>query len=418
MPNPVQALLLLLASATEKELARQVQYLKNENRILRDKLPKRITITSRERGRLLRFGKPLGPTINQLITIVVPETFARWVREGKRKRPVTGQRGRPKKRLALRNLILKIGRETGWGYTRVLGEVRKLTSQKISRQSVANIMREAGLDPGPKRGEKTWDEFIKIHGATLWQTDFLSKRCWTRKGLRDLYLLVFLHVGTRRVFVAPSTAHPNQQWVIEQTKAFLEHSRKEELPAKIVFHDADAKFGAAFDNLLAEQGVQARRLQPRSPNLNAFVERWIQSIQVECLDHFIVFGEAHLNHLVAEYVAHFETERPHQGLANKLVVAANLPEEDIPLLGQVVCRERLGGLLKHYERRAAWRRRARRARRKAGRSHRYCPTSCSMSWIRNWSGVGIASFATPTTATSMSAVGGVASGCWHRSSGS
>ena len=64
-------------------------------------------------------------------------------------------------------------------------------------------------------------------------------------------------------------------------------------------------------------------------------------------------GEAHLNHLVAEYVEHFETERPHQGLHNKLVVAAKPPNDNVPALGQLQCRERLGGLLKHYERRAA-----------------------------------------------------------------
>jgi putative transposase len=237
--------------------------------------------------------------------------------------------------------------------SRVLGEVHKLASQKISRQSVANIMREAGLDPGPERGEKTWDEFIKIHGATHWQCDFLTKKSWTLKGLRDLYLLVFLNVGTRRVYVAPATAHPNHEWVIEQTKAFVEYARREKLPVELVFHDADSKFGAAYDELTGH-GLQPRRLQPRSPNLYAYVERWIQSIQVECLDHFIVFGEAHLDHLVAEYVAHFETERPHQGLDNKLVVVGRPPKQDVPLLGQVKCRERLGGLLKHFERRAAW----------------------------------------------------------------
>ena len=83
------------------------------------------------------------------------------------------------------------------------------------------------------------------------------------------------------------------------------------------------------------------------------MERWIQSIQVERLDDFIVLGEKHLNYLVAQYVTHFETERPHQGLDNKLVVAGKPPKSDVPLLSQVKCRERLGGLLKHYERRAA-----------------------------------------------------------------
>ena len=108
-----------------------------------------------------------------------------------------------------------------------------------------------------------------------------------------------------------------------------------------------------FDEALSSHGLRPRRLRPRSPNLNAFVERWVQSIQVECLDHFIVLGEAHLNYLIAQYVEHFENERPHQGLGNKLVVSATPSKDDVPLLGQVKRRERLGGLLKHYERHAA-----------------------------------------------------------------
>ena len=97
MLKPFQALLSVLAHATQRELARQIQFLKTENRILRDKLPQRITITPKERGRLLKFGTPVGAAINQLITIVVPSTFARWVREEGSKKPRRRTRGRPKK---------------------------------------------------------------------------------------------------------------------------------------------------------------------------------------------------------------------------------------------------------------------------------------------------------------------------------
>ena len=167
----------MLAQATDRELARQVQYLKNENRVLRDRLPERIMTTPAEHHRLLKYGRPVGSAISHLITIVVPGTFHRWVRETEgHKRSKANGTGRPKKPLDLKKLILKIARETGWGYTRVLGEIRKLTRHKVSRQTVANIMREAGLDPGPQRGEKTWDEFLRMHGSTLWQCDFFTKR--------------------------------------------------------------------------------------------------------------------------------------------------------------------------------------------------------------------------------------------------
>jgi len=350
-----QSLLAVLAVATERQLARYVQFLEAENRMLRGRLPKRLVITPQERRRLVKLGKPLGLALREMVTIVSYPTFLRWVREAKTKKsdrpsPI----GRPKKPLALRELILKIARETGWGYTRVLGEIRKLTSRKVSRQTVANIMRENGLDPGPKRGEKSWDEFIKMHADSLWQCDFFCKRVWTLKGLRDFYVLAFLHVGTRRVWASSCTAHPDNAWVCQQADAFCGHVRANEQQADIVFHDADTKFGKDFDAKLREHGLRPRRLRPCSPNMNAFIERWIQSIQVECLDHFIAIGAKHLDYLVAQYLAHFHAERPHQGLENKLILPTKPPpDDDVPNLKQIVCHERLGGLLKHFERQAA-----------------------------------------------------------------
>jgi len=219
---------------------------------------------------------------------------------------------------------------------------------------VANIMREAGLEPGSKRGEKTWDGFLRMYGATLWQCDLFTKRAWTLRGRRYLYVLVFLNVATRKVFVTRATEHPNSQWVTEPAAEFVRHARDRKLGIDLVFHDADRKFGRAFDSTLRQGGLRPRRLRPRSPNLNAFVERWIQPIQIEYLDYFIVLGATHLNHLVQEFVAHYHEVRPHQGLDNRLIVPGKPPpDEAIPSLQQIKCRQRLGGLLKYYERRAA-----------------------------------------------------------------
>src|SRR5262245_24277725 len=115
----------LLANATHRELARQVRYLKAENQILRDRLPQRIRVTPAERRRLLCFGKPLGTAIRELITIVSPRTFSRWQLDDKRERK-PGRVGRPPL-LALRDLVVMIAGQTGWGYSRVMGEMKKLT---------------------------------------------------------------------------------------------------------------------------------------------------------------------------------------------------------------------------------------------------------------------------------------------------
>jgi hypothetical protein len=198
-------LMSLLACATRQELARQVQCLKVENEILRSKLPRKLTVTSDERRRLVRVGRKLGTAIKGLITIVSPRTFAQWVRN-------------------------------------------------------------------------------------------------------DLYVLVCINVGSRRVWISPPTAHPNSAWVAQQARNVCMHFQDEGQTPSYVMRDADTKYTRQFDGILQGEGIKVKRHTPVSPNLNAYVERFIQSIQQECLDHFIVCGERHFEYLVREYVEHYHGE--------------------------------------------------------------------------------------------------------------
>lgn len=133
----------------------------------------------------------------------------------------------------------------------------------------------------------------------------------TLSGFRDLYPLIFLHAETRRVFIAPATHHPNEAWVQIQAKAFLQHSKETGLETAMVMHDRDTKFTASFDDVLKAGNVLVQKADYRSPNTAAYVERFIQTLQQECLDSFVAFGERHMNHLVSEMVAHYHEERPH-----------------------------------------------------------------------------------------------------------
>jgi putative transposase len=351
-------LLVLLANLTDRTLARQLkdvvrqlQFVKAENEVLRAHLPERVVVTPRERRRLIRLGKPLGTAITGLITLVTPGTFLRWLREAKaNKEP--GKAGR-RRRINVRKLVIRLARENpGWGYTRVLGELRKLTSQKVSRQFVANVMREHGFDPGPHRGEKTWDEFLKIHAATLWQCDFFAHKVLTLHGVRELFVIAFLRVGSRKIFVTKATEHPTAAWVKEQAEVFAASLPASGLQAKIIFHDRDTKFGRAFDDALRAKGIEVRRSPVHAPNICAYVERWIQSIETECLNHFVVLGEKHFNYLVSSYVNFYLKHRPHQGLDNKPLDHTE-PDDDVPSVSSVRRQSWLGGLLKHYSRKAA-----------------------------------------------------------------
>jgi len=358
MGRILHPLLALLASATRQDLARQVAYLKEENRILRARLPKRLVATPQEQRRLLTVGRRLGAQLKELISIVSYQTFARWVRDVETTHTAkqsTAKRkpGRPRTPDDVRNLILKLARENSWGYTRILGELRKL-GITISRQTVKVILKENNIDPGPKRGKGTWDEFLKIHADTLWQCDFVSKPMWTVKGLVDLYFIVFLHLGTRRCWISPCTAHPDSAWVSQQAKNFLMAAEDLDLAPTHVMRDNDTKFTAQFDAVIESSGAKIKRTVPLSPNLRAHVERFIQSLKFECLDKFVIVGERHLNHVCREWQRHFNSERPHSARGHLPPAWEARPEIELPVRhADIACSSRLGGLLNSYSRRAA-----------------------------------------------------------------
>jgi putative transposase len=191
-----------------------------------------------------------------------------------------------------------------------------------------------------------------MHAATLWQCDFFAHKVLTLRGVRELFVIAFLHVGSRKVFVTKATEHPTAEWVSHQAEVFAGSLTTARLQAKIIFHDRDGKFGRAFDDTLRANGLDVRRSPVQAPNVCAYVERWIQSIQTECLNHFVVLGEKHFNYLVSVYVNFYLKHRPHQGLNNKPLDGAE-PDDDVPRLTTVGSQSWLGGLLKSYARKAA-----------------------------------------------------------------
>ena len=205
------------------------------------------------------------------------------------------------------------------------------------------------MDPGPRPTE--WDGFIKRHASTLWAADFLSVKAWTHKGKKDHYILAFIHIGSRRVWLSPCTLHPNRVWVAQQARNFLMHCQFNGLEIDHLIRDRDTKFVDLFDQTLASAGIDVKRLPVRSPNLNAYIERFIQTLKHECLEHFVILGQKHLDYLAGEFVGYCHTQRPHQSMGNQPLLKLN-NDQSIEH-GEVACEERLGGLLRHYYRRAA-----------------------------------------------------------------
>jgi hypothetical protein len=171
-------------------------------------------------------------------------------------------------------------------------------------------------------------------------TDFLTAEVWTRSGLVTYYVLFFMHLATRRVQIAGITPYPNEQWMTQVARnvtmadvGFLSTSR-------YLIHDRDGKFCPAFRATVEAVGVKTVKLPTRSPNLNAFAERWVKSVKDECLSKLILFGEKSLRLALKEYVTHHHHERNHQGKDNLLLFPA--AEQGSRSEGPVRCRERLG----------------------------------------------------------------------------
>jgi putative transposase len=255
---------------------------------------------------------------------------------------------RPRIEESLSATIICIRKETGWGYTKIIQALRRL-DHTVSRQTVKNVLVEAGLGPEPQDHPDTWSDFLKRHADTLWQCNFASKRKWTIHGLVDLYFLVFIHVGTRRIWVSPCTTNPKAEWTTQQVRNFQMYLQEHDLPCEIIQRDQDSKYVASFDEVFRSTGCKIKKTCPRSPNLQAFVERVIQTLMHEILNAFCIVSERQLDHILTVGQSWYNERRGHSGRDNLPPVQSG---EDPPTIDlakhQVVCHSELGGHLKSY----------------------------------------------------------------------
>jgi putative transposase len=223
----------------------------------------------------------------------------------------------------------------------------------ISAQTVGNILKRHGIPPAPERKKTTtWKEFIRAHmEEVLVATDFFTTEVWTWCGLTTYYVLFFIRLGTREVHVAGVTPNPDEAWMVQVARNATMEEWGFLASGQYLIHDRDSKFCPAFQRTIEAVGVKRVVLPPRSPNLNAYAERWVRSVKEEALARLILFGERSLRHALQEYVTHFHHERPHQGMGN--VILMPLPEQRSVREGPLRCQERLGGLLRYYDREAA-----------------------------------------------------------------
>ncbi len=306
------------------------EYLVAENRILRLHLPGRVRLTDPQRATLAAIGKRLGrQALAHVASVAKPETILAWYRkliaqkfDGSKHRAYPGRLTVSRE---ITELIVRMARENSeWGYDRIAGALKNL-GHIVSDQTVGNVLRRLGIAPAPKRrAQMNWARFVRTHMAVLAGIDFFTVEVLTWRGLATYYVLFFFHLETRRVTVAGITQHPTEEWMVQMARNAVDVIDGTLLPVRYALHDRDTKFWSSFRTMLQRGGVQPILLPPRSPNLNAFAERWVRSIKHECLSKLILFGEVSLRRAVTEFLRHYHFERNHQGKENMLLFPAQV----------------------------------------------------------------------------------------------
>ncbi len=347
-----KTLLAYITGTVDQALLLRNEYLVTENRMLRNQITGRVRLTDGERKTLAEIGHKWGKqALQEVATIVKPDTILGWHRtlvaqkcDGSQQRKALG---RPTIDKDVEDLVVRMAHENrSWGYDRIVGALANL-GYTLSAQTVGNILKRHGLPPAPERKTTTtWKAFIRTHMDVLVATDFFTAEVWTLGGLVTYSVLFFIHLGSRQVHIAGITPHPNAAWMVQVARNVTMEEWGFLSRGQYLIHDRDGKYCPAFQQIIDDAGIERVVLPPRSPNLNAYAERWVRSVKEECLSRLILCGEASLRHALTQYGAHFHHERNHQGKGNVLLFPP--VNQDAERAGPLQCRERLGGLLKYY----------------------------------------------------------------------
>ncbi|MEA2079387.1 MAG: integrase core domain-containing protein [Pseudomonadota bacterium] len=353
--QPFHLLVIALVGWLNRHQQAIIDYLIEENRVLKEQIEgQRLRFTDDQRIRLAVKAKVLGRRLlDELETLVTPDTLLTWHRKLIAQKWTYTRKGRGRPRIAqeITDLVLRMARENvSWGYDRIQGALANL-GRIIAPNTVKNILKRHGIEPAPEREKHTsWTTFLKAHWEVMAATDFFTVEVWTPRGLVTHYVLFIIHLSTRSVHIAGVTTAPNSAFMKQMARNLTDVSDGFLLNSRYLIMDRDTKYTAEFRGHLDREGVKPVRCPARAPNCNAFAERFVRSIKEECLDRMILFGEASLRRALREYVVHYQTERNHQGVGNRLLEPLAMVSSNDETIHR---RERLGGMLNYYCREAA-----------------------------------------------------------------
>ena len=216
----------------------------------------------------------------------------------------------------------------------------------LSASSVWNILHRHRIEPAARRASVSWRQFLHQQAAVILECDFFTvETLW----LRRYYVLFFIELSRRRVYLAGVTANPDGGWVVQQARNLTMTLAEQKQSHRILIRDRDTKFTAAFDEVFRSEGLEVIKAPIAAPRAKAHAERWVGSARRECLDRLLIISRTHLEWVLRKYVAHHNTHRPHRSLEQRPP-----PPKPAPVPAQdgewrVRRRDRLGGLLPEYE---------------------------------------------------------------------
>jgi putative transposase len=249
---------------------------------------------------------------------VTPATLLAWHRKLAAKKYDTSRQrapGRPPTARSIARLVVRLAKENPlWGYRRIHGEITKL-GVTVAQSTVWEILRKAGIDPAPRRAGPTWRQFLRAQAAGILAVDFFHVDTVL---LKRLYVLVFIEHRTRRMHLGGVTANPTGEWTVQQARnlALTLGERFEDI--KFLIRDRGSNFTAPFDAVFQAADTRILRTAVQVPRMNAICERLVGTLRRELLDRVLILGEHHLQAVLAEYQAHYNTARPHQGIAQRV----------------------------------------------------------------------------------------------------
>ena len=303
----------LLSGLLRDDRARQILAVRQQVLILQRQLGKRARLSRTEKLILLfACARMKQRQLLDCLIIVKPATLIGWHRQIVRRHWTFHPKrrpGRPRTDPQAEQLVLRLTREnTGWGCGKIAGEMRKLGFVRFGRSTVQRILQRHGLWPRPSQSGLSWHDFLGHYAQFIWACDFCTV---TTANLRTYYVLFFVEIETRRIVFWNVSDSPDGAWTAQQFRnlSLLD----DELP-RYLLHDRDSKFTAHGDTPLGGVGSKAIRLPVRSPNLNAYAERWVRTVREECLDRVIVLNESHLRWVLREFIHYYNSRRPHRSL--------------------------------------------------------------------------------------------------------